>query len=30
MGGRGSVVVPITFVAYPEEEEEEEGEGGVE
>jgi len=28
MGGRGSVVVPITFVAYPEEEEEEEG--GVE
>jgi hypothetical protein len=22
MGGRGSVVVPITFVAYPEEEEE--------
>jgi cell cycle checkpoint protein len=32
MGGRGSVVVPITFVAYPEEEEEEEeeGEGGIE
>jgi cell cycle checkpoint protein len=25
MGGRGSVVVPITFVAYPEEEEEENG-----
>jgi hypothetical protein len=25
MGGRGSVVVPITFVAYPEEEEEEDG-----
>ena len=25
-----SYVVPVTFVAYPEEEEEEEGEGGVE
>ena len=25
MGGRGSVVVPITFGAYPEEEEDEDG-----
>ena len=30
MGVRGSVVVPITFVAYPEEEEEEDGEDGFE